>query len=276
MKKSLLSLLLVTTMLIMLVLPASAATGSLNASAKLNGDGTGFTVDITVKDNPGIIAMTGKVSYDSQVFKLKEVKNGEIFEGIFMSSQNKKVNPYQTIWMEATAEEDIKTNGVLATYTFEVLKNAPLGESEIKFEIAEVVNFKQDSSSQFTGCSFKVNVRSNSAEAESEPVTSISSNSVSNDQPLNVQKPLVDNTADEDEASSEVQSTEQTETTSSDVAVDMTENNDEYDDDEGDVENKDRTLVTLITIAVVLVLGLAVTFTALYFRKKSGNGNNQE
>ena len=286
MKKTLLSLLLAITMLVMLALPAFAATGSLDAKAQLNSEGTGFTVDLIVKDNPGIIAMTSKVSYDSKVFKLKKAENGEIFTGIFMSSQTLKVNPYQTIWMDATADEDIVTNGVLATYTFEVLKNAPVGESEIKFEIAEAVNVNKENVTQFTGCSFKVNVKSNSSEAQ--PVTSqngsnitsssntnanVNTNSNANGQILEVQKPLVDNTDPEDEdetESSAIQSSEKSETVSSDT---QTADNESEDDDEyeNDVESKDRTLITVITIAAVLVLGLAVTFTAIYFRKKSGN-----
>lgn len=273
MKKTLLTLLLVITMLTTFALPTFAATGSLDTTAKLNSDGTGFTVDLIVKDNPGIIAMTSKVSYDSKVFKLKKVENGQIFENIFMSSQTLKVNPYQNIWMEATADEDIKTNGVLATYTFEVLKNAPIGESEIKFEIAETVNFKKDSSSQFTGCSFKVNVRSNSGDVQ-QPFVS-DKETVSNNQALEVQKPLIDNT-DPEEESSQIQTSQKNEATSSVVEVGNDESDEDDEDAENDLESKDRTLVTIVTIAAVLVLGLAVTFTAIYFRKKSGNTNNEE
>lgn len=269
MKKSLLSLLLAITMLFMLVIPAFAATGSLSTSAKLNAEGTGFTVDVIVKDNPGIIALTGKVSYDSKVFKLKDVKNGEIFENIFMSSQTMSVNPYQNIWMDATAPEDIKTNGLLVTYTFEVLKNAPVGESEIKFEIAETVNFKKDNSSSFNGCSFKVNVKNNSAQSTQSQAVNSNEN-VTNNQTLDVQKPLVDNTEPEDEGvSSKVQSTENNELGSSEQTVGEQTPENEEPEDESEAENKDRTLVTIITIAAVVVLGLAITFTALYFRKKS-------
>lgn len=275
MKKSLLSLLLAITMLVMLVLPASAATGSLTTAAKLSSDGTGFTVELIVKDNPGIIAMTGKLTYDSNVFKLTDVKNGEIFDSIFMSSQTMKVNPYQNIWMDATASEDIKTNGVLATYTFEVLKNAPIGESEIKFEITESVNFKKDSTSQFNGCSFKVNVKSNSGNSQSGASGSDSAansdDKITNDQTLNVQKPLKDNTDTED-TSSNAQVSDETE---SEVTT-IGEADDSDTDNKDKLEGKDRTLITIITIAAVLVLGLAITFTALYFRKKSANQNSNE
>lgn len=267
MKKSLLSLLLAITMLVMLVLPASAATGSLTTTAKLSSDGTGFTVELIVKDNPGIIAMTGKLTYDSKVFKLTDVKNGEIFESIFMSSQNKQVNPYQNIWMDATAEEDIKTNGVLATYTFEVLKNAPVGESEIKFEIAESVNFKKDSTSQFKGCSFKVNVSNNSG--NSQPTTpnndtiTNSEDETTNDQTLNVQKPIKDNTITEDESDN----TQSGDGTESEQSVNEEDDYSILENPDEELESKDRTRITIITIAAVLVLGLAITFTALYFRK---------
>lgn len=270
MKKSLSALLLAITMLIMLVLPTQAATGRLSATATLSDDGTSFTVDLIVKDNPGIIALTGKLTYDSKVFKLKEAKNGEIFENVFMSSQNFAVNPYQMIWMEATASEDIKTNGVLATYTFEVLKNAPDGESEIRFEIAETVNYAKDSTSQIKGCSFKVKVSGNAGSEVPSATTTVSQDKVNNNETLNVQKPLIDNTQTEN-APIESQSGSLTETTSSDMV-----SQDESEALENNKESNDRTLITVIAIAAVVVLGLGITFTAIYFRKKAGSKKADE
>lgn len=264
MKKTLLAIFLVMVMLVTLALPAAAESGKLSAVPKISEDGTSFTVDLVVKDNPGIIAMTAKVSYDSKVFKLKSAKNGEIFESIFMPSQTLAVNPYQIIWMDATASEDIKTNGVLATYTFEVLSNAAFGETQIKFEIAETVNFNKETTSSFDGCSLKVNVNgaANQTTSTLPNNTDSSDAGTADDQTLVVQKPLKDNT-DSDTSSKENVTSTITENTSSDSSNDLS--TDEQDDD---VEGKDRTLITVITIAGVLLAGVAITIIAIYFRKK--------
>lgn len=250
MKKTLTAIFLTAVLLLLLVIPASAATGSLGTSAKLSDDGTSFTVDLIVKDNPGIIALTSKLTYDSKVFKLTAVKNGEIFDNIFMSSQNFSVNPYQNIWMEATAEEDIKTNGVLVSYTFEILKNAPAGESEFKFEISDVVNHAKDSTTLFKGCSFKVNVGANAA-----------AQNITEEETIEIQPPVT---------------TSQTEITSSETesSFELTSSDSETVDDETEKQNNDRTIVTVLTIVAVLVLGIGITLTALYFRKKSATKNN--
>ncbi|MBO5106121.1 MAG: hypothetical protein J6C29_04420 [Clostridia bacterium] len=267
MKKTLLALLLAITLVTMSILPASAATGSLGATAALSSDGTSFTVDLIVKNNPGIIALTGKVTYNSKVFRLKSAQNGEIFEDVFMTSQKISDNPYQMIWMDATASEDIETNGVLAKYTFEVLKNAPVGESEIKFEITETVNYAKDSTAKFNGCSFKIKVGgtvSDNAPSNGTGDTPNSQDSVTNDETLNVQKPLTDST-DLEAVSSESQLSDISESSSNTEAEQDSE-------DLGDGEkNNDRTLITVITIVAVLVLGLGITFTAIYFRKKAGS-----
>lgn len=254
MKKTLSALFLAVTMLLLLALPASAATGSLSTSAKLSDDGTSFTVDLMVKDNPGIIALTGKLTYDSKAFKLTSVENGEIFESIFMSSQDYSVNPYQTIWMEATAGEDIKTNGVLVRYTFEILKNAPAGESEFKFEISDTVNYAKESTALFKGCSFKVNVGSSSV-----------AESITTDEVIEAQPSVI--SSQPDVTSSETDEPSSSETVSTD---------NETVEDEAEKENNDRTTVTVLTILAVLVLGIGVTLTAVYFRKKSASENKAE
>ena len=140
MKKTLLPIFLSFILIFSLSSVVSAASGNLTAAGTLSKDGTSFTVDLSINNNPGFIAVTASVSYDDTVLKLTAADNGEIFESIFMPSEYLTVNPYKIIWMNATASKDIKTNAVLAKYTFEVLDSAALGETEIKFNIDEVVN----------------------------------------------------------------------------------------------------------------------------------------
>ena len=265
MKKTLSALLLVIALLAMLVLPASAATGSLSTKATLQSDGTSFTVDLLVKDNPGIIAVTGMVTYNSKVIKLKSAENGEIFDNVFMSSQTLAVNPYQMIWMDATASEDITENGVLARYTFEVLKDAPIGESEIKFEITETVNYAKDSTSKIKACTFKFKVGGTVGDNAFSAVDPNVQGNANGDENLNVQKPII-NTSDVEAPSSDIQINADAENTSSNSSDVM---GDEH-------QENDHTLITIITILAVVVLGLGITFTALYFRKKAAIQKNEE
>ena len=284
MKKTLLSLLLAITMLVLLAVPTFAAGGNLSATATPSADGTSFTIDLIVNDNPGIIALTGKVIYDSKVVKLTSAKSGVVFENPFMTSQSLEVNPYQIIWMDATARKNNVTNGVLATYTFEVLKNAPNGESEIKFEIAEAVN-RDKGDVTFTPCSFKINVKGTVSEEQSTPANSTTSgsnssttqNKIPNSQTIEVQKPLTDNTVSTESTTSKVENTESTTETDSSLLTiggssvpTASDYEDDFGEDGFEGSNNNRTVITIAVIAVVLALGLGVTATALYFRKKSG------
>lgn len=278
MKRILFALFLVVVMFVSLVLPASAASGDLSVTAKLNSDGTSFTVQLYAKNNPGVIAIQNSVSYDSKALKLKSVKNGEIFDAIYMTSQKLDVNPYTVIWMEATADEDIKTNGVLATYTFEVLSTAPYGETQIKFNVDETTNFAMQSTNTFNPCSLKVNIKSAGGTQNEQPTQSgnvivpgNSSDGAESGDSLVVQKPADDgNTADTSSSESEISSS-LVEDTSSNT---NTNENSEQEENPDNAENSKRGLVTVITIAAVVLAGVAITGVALYFRKKSAKNNH--
>jgi len=283
MKKILTSVLLVIVMLTALVLPASAATGNLTAVAMLSEDGTQFMVNLIVKNNPGIIAIEASVKYDAKVLKLKSATNGEIFESIFMTGPNKQAIPYEIIWMEATASEDIKTNGVLATYTFEVLNSAALGKSQINFNITDVVNFKKDKSVNFTGCTFNINVKGVASDSQTSGQSSDSTVSdstgtssvdeITNDQTLVVQKPAGDPTSSD--SATDTSSLEDTSSEKTPDNKDNDDDNDDYDDNDDDLKNNDRTLITLLTVGGVLLLGIGITIVALYFRKKSTKSDDK-
>lgn len=276
MKRILFALVLVVVMLVSLVLPASAATGDLSVTAKLNSDGTSFTVQLYAKNNPGVIAIQSSVSYDSNALKLKDVKNGEIFDGIYMTSQKIDVNPYTVIWMEATASEDIKTNGVLATYTFEVLSTAPFGETQIKFNIDETTNYAMQSTNTFNPCSLKVNIKNTGGSQNGQPTQSgnavvpdSSSESAGSGDALVVQKPA-DNGNTTATSSVAENSSSLVEETSSNTE---SNENGEQEENPDNTENSKRGLVTVITIAAVVLAGAVITVVALYFRKKSAKNN---
>lgn len=310
MKKFLVSIMLVSIMLITLVIPASAADGNLSVNASLSADKTSFVVDVVVKNNPGVIALTAEAIYDTKVLKLTKVENGKIFEDITQVGPLTK-SPNKSIWMDAFAPENITTNGVLVTYTFEVLKNAPSGESEIKFAITDIVTV-DDSSVKFTDCSFRINVKENSdkntsqngGQTQSQTNPSVSSsivdsnsantssnNVATNNQTLDVEKPLVDNTLSDEKTESGDVTNENTVSSDdsanntigaitesdTDVEIDMEQDSITENEDGNDgATQKDKgnsTLITLLIIGGILVVGGGVACVAIYFRKKSSKNN---
>lgn len=89
----------------------------------------GDKVKITVStdDNTGIISMKLLVKYDGSALKLIESNEGK-FDKIAFSPLDS--NPFVMNWIDAISPNN-KTNGTIATLTFEILDTAPEGKSEI-------------------------------------------------------------------------------------------------------------------------------------------------
>ena len=85
-----------------------------------------MTVNISVKNNPGICAAKVTISYDGNTLELKKAENGSILGGYIPGPVTN--NPIALTW--ATLE-DSTANGVLATLTFTVKENADSGKSAI-------------------------------------------------------------------------------------------------------------------------------------------------
>lgn len=302
MKKIIISILLVSVMLTTLIIPASAATGNLSATAKFSADKKTITVDLNLQKNPGIVSLIVDAEYDNKVLKLKSSENKEIFSSVTPGPATN--NPYRLVWYELSAE-DITTNGVLATYTFEVLNNASVNASDIKFTAFDVVNAKFDDSSEINGCALKINLKDAVTEntplkdsqsekpAQNQSQTSSQSNASSNDAAANntatneqVYETEPNNTASQttnlDGSNSNTVSSADSaleETIGSETTEIESENQAEIDTNiqtdantenaKSDKENNSRTLTTILTIAIILALGGCITFVAIYTRKKS-------
>ncbi len=90
---------------------------------------TGDTVDIDISlnGNPGIASMLLEISYDRSSMTLKSVEDGGIL-GDALHSDNLALNPYVLTWANDTVTENIVSNGIIATLTFEISEDAPIGE----------------------------------------------------------------------------------------------------------------------------------------------------
>jgi len=92
---------------------------------------TGRTVNVSlfIENNPGIAIASIKLNYDKDVFTLKEVENGEIFDTL-----DTGIN---LLW---SADGNSEDDGVLATLTFEVDENAQEKDYAISAKVNEAYN----------------------------------------------------------------------------------------------------------------------------------------
>lgn len=92
---------------------------------------SGKTIDVTIslKNNPGIVSATMRVTYDSNILTLIRVTDA----GVLGSTSHKPelINPYTLVWVNDTATSNFTSNGKIVTLTFEVSENVPLGKYPI-------------------------------------------------------------------------------------------------------------------------------------------------
>lgn len=86
-------------------------------------------IDISLKNNPGIVSMSLKVDYDSSVMKLVNVADA----GVLGTQVHKPSysSPYYLIWANDTATENFTFNGNIVRLTFEISETATPGEYPI-------------------------------------------------------------------------------------------------------------------------------------------------
>ena len=96
---------------------------------KTAGLGSKVDVDISLKNNPGIVGMTLDVKYDSSALKLVEVKD----KGVLGTNSHKPElrSPYTLSWSNDTSTTNYSVNGTIVTLTFEVSETVPEGQYPI-------------------------------------------------------------------------------------------------------------------------------------------------
>ncbi len=98
-------------------------------------------VPIEVLNNPGICGIESKISFDSNLFTMQSVANGNIFESSSMTAGgNKAKTPYTVFWENATATENYMKNGKLGTVTLKVKSNVKTGRYPVSFGLCNAVD----------------------------------------------------------------------------------------------------------------------------------------
>lgn len=139
------SLILVLMMIFTTLAPtAFAAGGGVVEISTANGKaGEQVQVSISLKNNPGIIAATMEVSYDSSKLRLVNVRDeGLLKDSIFSDSYSR--NPYYLSWNDALATENNSAEGTIATLTFEIHPDAEAGKCEVILGLSDREIFDTD------------------------------------------------------------------------------------------------------------------------------------
>ncbi len=94
--------------------------------------GTQFDVTLSVINNPGIVTASVGVTYDPAILKLVSVTDGGLLgAGTAFPGKDLTALPYTMMWEDSLANANHTEDGVLATLTFEVLEDVPLGKTPI-------------------------------------------------------------------------------------------------------------------------------------------------
>lgn len=105
--------------------------------------GDDVTVEISIKNNPGISMLKICIGYDSTVLSISEkAVNTGLISGLFEQSQTTEKNPYIFVWINTSDSYD---DGVIATMKFSVTETAPTCTSPITLQITDAYNSDEES-----------------------------------------------------------------------------------------------------------------------------------
>ena len=102
-------------------------------SVKASAGADTVTVKVSVKNNPGILAMMLTCNYDSSALTLKSATNGDAMQALVMTKPGKLTSPCNFVWDGAELNAKDVKDGTVLTLTFEVADNAKKGTYNIGF-----------------------------------------------------------------------------------------------------------------------------------------------
>lgn len=103
---------------------------SLSADSKqVTGEST-FDVTVSVTGNPGIVALRLSIEYDTTLLTLTNVSDAGLLGDVTLD--NSYSSPYQVVWVNATAADNITATGKLLTLTFAAANVTEASKSSVK------------------------------------------------------------------------------------------------------------------------------------------------
>ena len=118
-----------------------AATPCIAVSNAVAETGETVNINISLENNPGIISIMLKLSYDSNYLELTNVEDSRNL-GTSVFGNNKSAIPYKMNWNDDAGTENLTYSGVIATLTFKVKTNTPAGTYPvvITYDEGEIYN----------------------------------------------------------------------------------------------------------------------------------------
>lgn len=168
--KKLISVFAAIALLLALVVPCGAAEPG-KLTVKGTAENGSLLLTLSVEQNPGIIAAGFEISYNTKVLALTKTENGEIFNRIYVQSQNITDEPYRILWADVTATADHTQNGVLAKLTFKVLKQNTAAEISVRPMAGNIFN-KDLADRDIAGCAFTLTVQPEGNSSAGQPASS--------------------------------------------------------------------------------------------------------
>ena len=127
------------------VLGPQSTNGVFSVSSTAAYPGGIIQVTISADNNPGIVAVLLKISYDKTLLTLTNVENGTVFGTLaFTQGNDLSAVPYVLMWEDSLSETNYTTTGTLATLTFSVNPNASVGDTIITVKYDEDSTFNTD------------------------------------------------------------------------------------------------------------------------------------
>ena len=122
--------------------PVFADSFEVTADSKTAKIGETVDINISLKNNSGIIAALFSMEYDKERLELVEVQDGQLLDGGTFSP-NYNSYPYKMVWNSA-ATTNFTNDGVLAVLKFKVHENAQPGKAYINLTYDENDVFNVD------------------------------------------------------------------------------------------------------------------------------------
>ena len=152
----------VSALLIMLMLcnllpfsAVAAGNGSISMGSASGAQGGSVTLNVNLTNNPGLVTITIKVSYDTSVLQLTKVSDPQLLVG---AQLNPRYNsPYTISWVDGTTTVNNTKTGEIAAFTFKILDTAKVGDSTVTLQFVDSydTNYQENS---FSASSGKVSV----------------------------------------------------------------------------------------------------------------------
>ena len=172
MKKIISALATVVMCLTMICSAISVSADSMKVYSSFDGEakpGDIIAVDIKVDSNPGIWGLDFDIFFDTSVFQVHTIVNGDMFtEGSgwpgvplttdYIDRLNSK-GKYHFVGYADTLTQDVTKNGTLCTMLFKVDEEATAGDYEIKLQLGtgDIVNCAEKKvSGELTGSTIKI------------------------------------------------------------------------------------------------------------------------